>query len=450
MAQWEAGWTDQPASSSPDAPPSPPNAPAHSGPTPSLRFDLLRTTLRLIGAHWWKLVAIAACAYVAHHYLMEAAVRAGQLGAVPGLLVFSFVPLVLLVAVVVSLLTLRRPHGEGLSAGAAVAALGSVLVPFLVVYESQGTLRDDTSDYFYAGFWADYGEVDTLARIPEPTSPIVLAVVAAAFLVRALGSRLAGSTALRGSPVGRRARLVLQLLVGYCEAVWIVLGVVVMNYAIQGLQAWWMERRIGRGLGEWWDSVTISLPEIGAIGDRLVVVIGTILDGMVVGLATPLAWLTIGVVVYGITAADQISEASVIESVKGRERLGAVTRRIDPAVIGLAWRRIADTEGRFGALLGGLSLILRAGFTPVLVFCLLYTLLSAGLPYLIWAVARLVAPNLDYMEWTAVHGPITALIYIATMVLTTPLLAVYGDALLTRFGAASQLRLPGQGTSSSM
>lgn len=418
-----------------------------------LGLGLLRTSWRLFAAHWWQLVAIAACAYVAHDLVMELALLAYRAGALPGLLVFSLVPLVPLIATVLMLLVLReRQDGGGITAF--VAAIGSVLIPFLVVYESQGDFLEDLSTFLYGGFQqvADEqaatelsgGQADQTAYdelVIDTGAPLVLAVFAAAFLLRAVGARLAEKESLWQGRA-RRFRVPLRMLIGYSEVVWIVIGASVIKTGLDGLHNWWQGRRLGRSLADWWDGFTASFPSLGAFGEWLVTTLGTLLDGVVSGLVTPLAWLTIGVVVYGLSAAEGISDDEVVGAVSRSSRLGRVTQRVNPAVITLAWRRIADTEGRFGALLGGVAMVLRSRFVPVLVFCLLYTVISTWVPYVIWALARTVFPRFEYPDWLAAYGPLQALAQIVVLCLTAPLLAAWTDALLTRFGARSQLRLP--------
>lgn len=406
-----------------------------------LGLGLLRTAWRLLTAHWWQLLAIATCAYVLHHYLIQAAVRVGRAGAVPGLLVFSLVPLVPLVATVLMLLVLRERHQSSGGLASFIAAIGSVLIPFLVVYESQGDFLDDLGSFFNVGFEDDMETgADTLYRTPDATSPLVIAVVAAAFLLRAVGSRLADRDTLwQGRQ--RPLRSVLRSLMGYAEVVWIVLGTVVVTAGLRGLHDWWQQRRIGRGLADWWEGFTASFPTLGAFGEWLTAAVGTLLDGVTTALVAPLAWLTIGVVVYGLSAADSISEHEVLAAVRRTSRLSRVTQRVNPAVITLAWRRIADPEGRFGALLGGVAMILRSRFVPVLVFCVLYTVLTTGLPFAIWDLARTVFSRFEYPDWLAAYGPLQALSQVALLCLTAPLLAAFADALLVRFGARSQLRL---------
>lgn len=425
-----------------------------------LGLGLLSTAWRLFASHWWQLVAIAACSYVAHDLVMRLALLAYRSGALPGLLVFSLVPLVPVTAIVLMLLVLRRRQGARGGFAAFVAAIGSVLIPFLVVYESRSDFSDDLSEFLNGGFQqvqeADWGTdgVDQAAYdglVPNAGEPLLLAVVVVAFLLRGVGARLAGRDALwQGSPTKRGLRATLRTLVGYSEVVWIVIGAVVVNATLQGLHDWWQERRLGRSLADWWDNVTISFPSFGDLGAWLVTAVGTVLDGVVTGLVTPLAWLTIGVVVYGLSAADGISEDEVVTAMQRQSRLGKVTRRVNPAVIGLAWRRIADTEGHFGALLGGVAMILRSRFVPVLVFCLVYTAATTWLPYLLWDIPRSLLTRFDYEDWLPLYGPMQALVQILVLCVTAPLLAAFADALLTRFGARSQLRLPDQSISSSM
>lgn len=428
-----------------------------------LGLGLLRTSWRLFAAHWWQLVAIAACSYVAHDLVMRLALLAYRSGALPGLLVFSLVPLVPLVATVLMLLVLRERHGARGSGGAVITAIGSVLIPFLVVYESQGDFTDDLSEFLYGGYQEIEdeqlaigllgGDRDPAAfdRLALDTGPLVLAVVVIAFLLRAVGARAAAKESLwEGGRSRRGLRVMLRSLIGYSEVVWIVIGAAVINLTLDGLHDWWLQRRIGRALADRWESVTISFPTFGDVGESVATAVGTVLDGVVTGVVSPLAWLTIGVVIYGLSAAETISDDEVITAVQQQSPLRKVTKRLNPAVVTLAWRRIADTDGRFGALFGGVAMILRSRFAPVLVFCLVYVAATTWLPYLLWDLARTLLRDFDYTDWLAIYGPLQAVSQILLLCATAPLLAAFADALLIRFGARSQLRLPAQVSGSSM
>lgn len=425
--------------------------------TELLGLGLLRTAWRLLRSHGWKLVAIAACAYAAHEVVMDVAVWFYQFGAVPGFLAFSLVPVVPLFATALGLLTLRR-HQERSGAGALVTALGAVLIPYLVVYETQGGFREDLSTFLNGGFNSvsereaaaelagqsgDPNAYDSL--VPEFDSALVLGVVLAAFLLRVVGARLAERETLWRSGRIRWVRGVLRVLAGYSEIVWIVLGAATIRFGLENLRGWWTDRRLGRAVSDWWEGFQTSLPDLAGVFEGLLTVLLTVLDGVVTGLLTPVAWLAIGVVVFGRSAAATISDDEVLSSVRGGQRLGRVAQRVNPGVITVAWHRIASTEGRFGALLGGIAMIVRSRYAPVLTFCLVYTLLSTWSPYLVWDVASSVlSQRIAYVDWLAFYGPLQAVASIVTFCLVTPLLAAFADALLTRFGAASQLRLPDQ------
>jgi hypothetical protein len=78
-----------------------------------------------------------------------------------------------------------------------------------------------------------------------------------------------------------------------------------------------------------------------------------------------------------------------------------------------------------------------------------YTAATTWLPYLLWDIPRSLLTRFDYVDWLALYGPMQAVSQILVLCVTAPLLAAFADALLTRFGAQSQLRLP-QSISSSM
>lgn len=411
---------------------------------------LLAKSGRLFAAHWWELLAVAALAFVAHHYLMQLAIVVGRAGAAPGMLLFALVPFSTLAGLTVMLLLLRRRQGAR-GGAALLAAVGSVLIPYLVVYESTGALLRDLGTFFNLGFADDQGragaatgdlggDVDFTYRIPEPTSPLVIGIVAAAVLLRAVGTKLvAREERWRGRPRG--LRFTLQAVVGYTEVVWIVLGAVVVRAVLGAAQGWWLERRAGAGLLRWWDSS--STPEIlRTVVEGAVAAGGVLLDGAVTGILVPIAWLCIGVIVYGLQAADTISERQVLAAVE-RQRVVRNVGTGRSEAVALAWRRIADPEGRFGALLGGLVMIVRAGFAPVLVFCIAYQLVNTLVPYLVWGVARGVLPQPTRADWLAVYDPVEAVSQILALILSTALVAAFADGLLARYGARSSLRLAG-------
>lgn len=443
---------------------SPESAPARTEQAVSQRWthllglDLLATTGRLLRSHWWELLAIALVAYVAHYYLMRLAIVIGRSGPVPGLLALAIVPAVPLAATVLMLLVMRRRERGGQGVTGFVVAIGSVLVPFLVIYESRGSLREDVGAYFFDGMEdsrelasagvTDLGElvdaraaVEASARMPDGTSPLALTVVAIAFVIRMLLSRLIQRDEAWTGALAR-TRTPLRLLLAYSEVVWLVLGAIVINAGIEAMRGWWDSRRLGVALHDWWAQVTEGLPNLGAFAEAVVAAAGTVLDGAAIGVLIPIAWLSIGVIVYGLQVADTIDDRRVVSAVGAAPIVGILGRRVSPAVITTAWHRIADPDNRFGALIGGLAMVLRAGFAQVLVFCLAFTTVTVAVPYLTWGVLRVLLEDLTYRDWMAFVLPLDAVNQVVVLVLSSALLAAFADALLARFGAASSLRLP--------
>lgn len=410
---------------------------------------LVRGAAALLAQHWLPLLAIAAASLLAHELLSRLAVAAGLVGAVPGFLTLALVPLVSLAALVGMLLVVRSRESRRTSPWGVVAAAGSVLVPFLVVYESRGDLRADLIDYARGTLYEQLGTETEIIGMPQIASWLVLGIVIAALIVRAVGTRLASDDRL-GPAEGPR-RSLLHVVAGYAEAVWMTLGAWVLAGVLTGLAAWWSSRSLAQAISESWARVRVNLPSLGTVGDWVVSAVPVVTDAVVTGLIVPISMLTIAVIVYGMQVADTVSPDDVVKAVR-RGRWNALTNRVGDAPLRQAWRRLSDTEGRFGALAGGLALVLRSAFAPVLAFCMLFTLLAQA-DVVVWWLARLLLGWRTELVWDALYVPLGGISQMVTLVLTVALTAVFADRLLMRFGAAGQLRRrprPQEGSGSSM
>src|SRR5690625_4846094 len=159
--------------------------------------------IRLLRVQWLPLLVIAVAGVAAHGYLQQLAIVLGRLGAVPGLLGLALVPFSTLLSLVGMLLVLRQRVGSRTVGRDLLAAIGSVLLPVLVVYQSGGGLTDDMRYHMRNGFFDDLnrlglGGISGTPRIPEATSVTVLGIVAVA--VAAGRDRTAGGarTAVAG------------------------------------------------------------------------------------------------------------------------------------------------------------------------------------------------------------------------------------------------------------
>lgn len=402
---------------------------------------LVATMGRLLRVQWLPLLVIAIAGVAAHGYLRELAIVLGRLGAVPGLLGLALVPFSTLLTLVGMLLVMRPRVGSRTVGRDLIAALGGVLLPFLVVYQSGGGLTDDLRYHMRNGFFDDLNRlgiegVSGTPRIPEATSVVVLGVVASALLLRAVAERLAEHEGLWREEDDPR-RMVLRVVAGYCELVWIVLGAFVVTYALGSLAAWWRTRAVVHGVSTWWAELSGDLPTFtGVVGwlvsgaDALLAAAGTVL-------LVPLAWLLVGVLIYGIRVSHVVSLDGLTAS-RRRFVAGLAATTADPRVQ-RSWQRISEPKGRFGVLVGAVGMLSRTGWTLISVYCLLYVLITL-VPYLVWWVARGLLPMFDLAAWQSWGDAIDAVAEVATLLLSAALLAATADRLLHRFGAPSGLR----------
>lgn len=397
---------------------------------------LVRLAMVLLARHWLPLLAVAAAGLLAHELLARLAVAAGGVGPVPGFLVLALVPMVSLAALVAMLLVVRSREARRSNLWGVVAAAGSVLVPFLVVYESRGDLRADLIDYVRGTLSEQLGSEAPITVLPQIASWLVLGIVAAALLVRALGARLVDHDRLGDQDDPRRG--LVHVVTGYAEAVWVTLGAWVLAGVLGSVNGWWSGRAAARTIADQWAGVRERLPTLGAVGDWALGALPVLADAVVTGLLVPISMLTIAVIVYGLQVADTVSPDDVVRAAR-RGHWAALTARIADAPLRHAWTRLSDTTGRFGALAGGISLVLRSSFVPVLVYCVLFTLL-AHLDVVVWWVARLLLGWRDELTWQALQAPLDGISQLLTLVLTAVVTAVFADRLLTRFGARGQLR----------
>jgi hypothetical protein len=341
-----------------------------------------------------------------------------------GLLVLALVPLGAMLVTVAMLLVMRPstvPRGRRVRT--VFAVLGSLIVPFLVVYEHYGTLAEDQRQYYNesasdaAELAVTTGEVSS--RVPAGASAAVLGTALGALAVRSLAGRLSR----RRDPLSGR-RTALQVLAGYCDVVWIVLGAFVIALATREGRQWLSGRVVADRIDRWWDGLTDRFDVLDGLARVLAPSADLLVAGVFVGLVVPISWLAFGTVVYGTQPAEVVAP-----------RTGRVTARVASRVgehnVARAWRAGLDSERRFGPLVGGLAMIWRSGWASALLFCLAYV--AVGLSgYVVWGLARLVVGPAPGTAWLALAGPLEAVTAIVVQVLSAALLAAAADALMGR------------------
>ncbi|PWD51585.1 hypothetical protein C8046_13970 [Serinibacter arcticus] len=447
--------------------------------------DLVVLTGRLLARYWLVLAGVSALGALAAYWTMRLAVIVSRTGATPGTLVFALVPGITFVAAVAMLTVMGRLSDTGRrSATAALATFGSALLLYLVLYEQNGQLTQDRKDYLYeatmeviVGNMGTDAAVDVGTRIPQPISFSVISAIAVALLVRSVGARVlerreqrleAGTiTPGRGGDAGTA---VLRVLVTYSELVWMVLSVLVAVAIGNILGEWWSSRFAVHAVSQAWASLEWPsiAPSIGAISR----IVGTVVGIAVAGILIPTAWLALGAILFGtrrgapavlaqraaeVTATITGRVRAPLETTEGRRgRLGGrvsdLTSRYgdtftDTARLERSWTSLVRPTSRWGPMGGALGLVLARGWTPVLVFCVIFTVVAQA-DYAVWWLADLLLPTVAATDWRALYPLVAAVGQIVVQVLTLALVAAGTELTLRRLGLPGVLRLPARGQTS--
>ncbi|WP_433078525.1 hypothetical protein ACQP1P_37590 [Dactylosporangium sp. CA-052675] len=405
------------------------------------------TALSLLGRHFPALLALAAAGFAARWGATRLAVVASSWHPLAGTLLLMVVPLLVLMTYVLmmrvvrgSLPFARAAHDRAGHRGI-LDHLGSVLLPFLAVWSAQGYL-DDTIERYRHAVWDDYHQARFAAvldggpmpltdaqRLDLGLSPAVLAVVAVAFAARWGLGRLRGPREEGAPPRGPHW---LGLLAASLESVWLLL-VFIPLAALPGLAGdWFGGLRAGAWLAAVRDDVTGGLGEIGnpfAIAAGAVfAVAGLLLANAQTVVLAPVAWLTVGAVVYGHRLAGPARDHEERHAGRG----GRVRQWVRGQVRG-------DLHDRFGPLLGGLRLLASGSTRPLLLVCLLFVAFSplvvdghrlGGLEAWLWDLERWIVGPRDDQTWLLLDQMLNPLNEIVANVVLICLLSAAIDRLV--------------------
>ena len=360
----------------------------------------LGVTGKLLWRHWPALFAIAFFAIGIRYFVRRGAVLASAVHPLLGLAVLMLVPVVLLASYVLMLRVMRgslRSASADPPGGSILDHLGSVLLPFLAVYASQGFLDEDIADYQYEvrldalqarfinifdpehGVGAARG-LDA-ARLDTGVSLALAGVVIVAFALRLL--------------LGRwqflRRRKWLGIVGAYVEAVWIMLVIIRIRHLPSDAWDWASDRKASHWVQDSKDTVVDHLGAIGRPVNGAISYIWGLLASTETVILVPLAWLTVGAVVYGRRFTHELATSAAPRRAR--------PSRLPKPVTWLTLRVVAEMRERFGPLLGGIQLLARASMRPLLLFCLAFVLLSqvtsdhgplGGAGHWMWELERLV------------------------------------------------------------
>ncbi|WP_148234291.1 hypothetical protein [Cellulomonas flavigena] len=413
---------------------------------PGLRGWLrdLGAVVALGGRLWvrsWPVLLLVALLAVAGRYAAGwAAVNAAGYHGALGWAVLVLAPLSMVAGIVAMLHVLRRDLPDLARADASSSdgnaparslldVLASVFVPFLALYASYGYLAEDRGRFFNTaaarefneGTWL-LGEGADFSFTELATGWALVAVVVVAVVLRWLLGRWEK----------HRHSRPLAFAGAYVEAFWLLVVAAYVTELLGGVWAWVESRRaVAIVLDAWLRFLEAIGPVAGPVDTVVDAVAGVLgnLDDLVV---IPLAWLTVGAVVYGHKLAD----------LPKRKPGGPAAWRRVPAPV-RRWTTeaaapvVGDVRGRFRALTDGLRRLALAGLGPMLVFALAFlvaTRVEEGLALL----ARATTGPQDVDTWLAFAPMVTAVATAVGLTLTMALLAAGVHRMLAGQAAVSE------------
>jgi hypothetical protein len=304
----------------------------------------------------------------------------------------------------------------------------SVLVPFMVAYETYGLLNADIERFRNLAAAAEYnslrfGPVDYefQSRLGIYSLQVALAIVAVAFVVRwGLGK------------LERRAHVLALAYVGAFVELYYVSQLAGQSIIIRQRGAAWIEeRRAVHWVQDWYDAAADFLgPVAGAFRwsvDSLQAVLGSLAEVVVV----PVAWLTLGAVVLGYKAlsGDEEGESEPGPAHQQAQQQAQQQRR---GFLRSLW---ADIQERWQPLVDGVRLLVSSGLGPMLLLCLFF-LLVVRIPTLMLRVLREVIGPVPYDTSIAFSPAQVSLGFALSIVVTAPVLAAASDWLIRRRSGA--------------
>lgn len=413
--------------------------------------DLLVLTARLLGRYWLVLVGIASVGAAAAYWIQSLAVIVSRTSAIGGVLVFALIPgAAFATAVGMLVLMGRLTDSTRRSAAAALSTFASALLLFLVLYEQNGQLTEDTRSYYYeTTMEAIFAEEDSSARIPLTISFSIAAIIVTALIVRSIGASVLERRERReeeGTHAPGRGRGlgigVLRVLVSYSELVWVALSLTLVLAVGNALGDWWDSRLAVHAVSDAWAS--LRWPDVTGFvgaGGRFLGVVGSI---VIAGIVVPTAWLALGTILYGTrrgaSSVVALRAAETTASLGSRVKIARASDQLtDVARLQRSWSSLVRPTSRWGPLGGAVGLVLVRGWLPIGVFCVLFTILAQA-DYAVWWLADLVLPTVAATDWTAIYPLVAAVGLIAVQVLTLALVAAGTEVTMRRLGMPSVLR----------
>ncbi|WP_116953021.1 hypothetical protein [Jiangella endophytica] len=396
-------------------------------------FAVVGRAVRLLAGHWPVLLAILFAGEAGRYAALWAAVELSEFSGTLGVLVLVLGPLAAVCALIAALYALRhslpslQASADQAAAGdgperehaSVVTVLGAVMIPFLAIYASYGYLSEDVFRFVNTAVTDELfndpdlllgtGEVDD-NRTALATGWLAMALVAIAIVLRYGLGVLARRRPMRWVPWAA----------AYVEVLWLVTLARMLATHQEAAFTWLRERALTQAIAGGWQSLLEFFGPVGSAVDAGGRWLFDLLSDADALLVIPVAWLTVGAVVYG----QQLREPERRRQASHRRPRGGLVRRMHAPARQVGNELTGGLGERFGALVSGLRRLAVAGLAPMLLF----------------ALAFVVAQRLEYaveLIWRELLGPLPLGAYLAFVPHTGMVSHVVGTvAVVCLLGAA--------------
>lgn len=359
----------------------------------------------------------------AHNGLLWFCVWLSETHSTTAAFVLPLVPMATLTALVLALRELAPSlHHVRPPAVSRLTLLASTLVPFLTVYVSQQYLKEDTRAFLNAATSDELLERSgglgpstfNGDRTNIASGVALVGIVVGALVVRWLLDRLD----LPEKAVGW------GLFAAYVEVLWVWILAKRLSNFTGDIESWVRTRQLTGWLLDRWAGLVDVLGPLGRPVDAVVQWFWGAIGQADAVIVVPIAWLTVGAVVYGRELEARGRRVTPAGDHPGAPWGRAVTRL--PAPVRRVGREAtANFRGRFSALGNGIRLLAVAGLAPMLLFCLVFLLSRQVEVGVTEALRRVVGPR-DFRDALTL-SPYLSLI--SRGVYTVVLVALLGAAI---------------------
>ncbi|MEJ5928141.1 hypothetical protein WG915_05855 [Corynebacterium sp. H128] len=305
--------------------------------------------------------------------------------------------------------------------------IGGLLVPFLTVYASNGLLKEDTRAFVYDATLdeavntfstTDYGRM----LIDDTVS--VLALIILVLLAR----KLIGFFALGERNFG------FATLSAYLEALWMVSLSATLAIKFMEIKQWLYTREvIAPAYHNALELKALLIAKAGLLG-KLYLGAGMVIAKLDDVIVVPLAWLTLGAVLFGTTlvptaTTNQATAATSSKHVKKSPRwssLSTATRTQAQSLLDTAAQPI---WGPIKLSWEGLKKLAVAGLVPMIVFCLIFMLCSVAELGIVFAGRALIGPR-EMLVYATLQSYVLVVARVGYFMVALPLLAAALDRYL--------------------